>query len=129
MKLLRFPPYFSPEHVSSTHLSKDLNEAYLKAGFYIENYVPIPTRGVDYVTRKKYSKIKYEELEDGHVIVHRFFMFQEGKNSIQRAVRYILVNFLQYLKGTKAKDIDVIMGASTPPTQGMLCGLVKRKGS
>lgn len=127
MKILKLSPYFFPEHVSSTHLSKNLKEGYLKAGFYIENYVPIPTRGVDYETRKKYSKIKYEELEDGHVIVHRFFMFQEGKNSIQRAIRYILVNFLQYLKGTKAKDIDVIMGASTPPTQGLLCGLVKRK--
>ncbi len=127
MKILKLSPYFSPEHVSSTHLSKNLKEGYLKAGFYIENYVPIPTRGVDYETRKKYSKIKYEELEDGHVIVHRFFMFQEGKNSIQRAIRYILVNFLQYLKGTKAKDIDVIMGATTPPTQGLLCGLVKRK--
>lgn len=99
----------------------------MKAGFSIENHVPIPTRGVDYETRKKYSRIKYEELENGRVIVHRFFMFQEGKNSIQRAIRYILVNIIQYIKGSRTKDVDIIMGASTPPTQGLLCGLVKRK--
>lgn len=63
---------------------------------------------------------------DGHMIIHRFSMFKEGKNSLQRAFRYFLVNFIQYFKGIKAKNVDIIWGQSTPPTQGLLCALVKK---
>jgi hypothetical protein len=54
-------------------------------------------------------------------------MFREGTNPIQRAIRYVLVNLIQYFKGSRAKDIDVILAGSTPPTQGVLCGLVKKR--
>ena len=40
MRILKLPGYFYPEQISSTHLSKDLNEAYLKEGFTFVNYVP-----------------------------------------------------------------------------------------
>ena len=127
MRILKLSGYFYPEQISSSHLSKDLNEAYLNAGFTFVNYVPTPTRGISEEVRKEYKSIKYEELDDGKVIVHRFSMFREGKNPIQRAIRYALVNFIQYFKGSSAENIDLILSGSTPPTQGLLCGMVKKK--
>lgn len=127
IKILKMPAYYDPEQISSSHLSKDLSEAYIAAGFVTENYVPTPTRGIDKATRKKYKKIKYEEKEDGKIIVHRFPLMREGKNPVLRAFRYLLCNLKHYNRGKKAKDIDVIMAGSTPPTQGVLCAKVKKK--
>lgn len=127
MKILKLSPYCTPEQVSSSHLSKDLTDAFLANGFTIENYVPVPTRGVSKEVREKYKRIKYEELEDGKLIIHRFSMFAEGTNPLQRAIRYVLVNIIQYIKGSNAKDIDVVYAGSTPPTQGLLCAIVAKK--
>ncbi len=127
MKLLKLSSYYVPEQVASSHLIGDLEDAYIAAGFTTEVYCPTPTRGVTAEVRKKYKKIKYEEMKDGKIVVHRFSMFKEGKNPIQRALRYALVNLRQYSKGSRAKDIDVIMSGSTPPTQGVLCAKVKKK--
>ena len=127
MKILKLSTYHAPEQVSSSHLTADLTSAYLAAGFTIENFVPTPTRGVSREVRAKYKKIKYEEQADGKVIIHRFSMFREGRNPIGRALRYFLVNLVQYHKGSHAKDVDLILAGSTPPTQGLLCGLVKKK--
>ena len=127
MKILKLASYYTPEQISSTHLSKDLNDAYLKEGFTFDVYAPTPTRGISGEVRKKYKKIKYEELDNGQTTVHRFSMFREGKNPIGRAIRYFLVNVKHYFKGIKAKDIDLISSGSTPPTQGLLCAMVKKK--
>lgn len=43
-----------------------------------------------------------------------------------RAFRYFLVSLNQFYYGIKAKDIDLIYVASTPPTQGALAALVKK---
>ena len=127
MKILKLPAYHAPEQISSSHLSKDLEEAYVNAGIVTELYVPTPTRGISKEVRKEYKKKKYEEKYDGKIIVHRFSLFKEGRNPILRAVRYLLSNLIQYRKGVRAKGIDLILGSSTPPTQGMLCALVKKK--
>lgn len=127
MKILKLSSYYLPEKISSTHLSQDLEDAYINEGFVTEIYCPTPTRNITKEVRKQYKKIKYEELKDGKIIVRRFAMFREGRNPIGRAIRYVLVNFAQYHKGTNAKDVDVIYSGSTPPTQGVLCGLVKKK--
>ncbi len=127
MKLLKLSSYYAPELISSTHLSKDLEDAYLEAGFTIDVYCPTPTRGISKEARQKYKKIKYEEMRDGKITVHRFAMFREGKNPIMRAIRYVFVNVAQRYKGARAKDIDIIVSGSTPPTQGVLCGMVKKK--
>ena len=127
MKLLKLSSYYLPEKISSTHLSQDLEDAYINEGFVTEIYCPTPTRNITKEVREQYKKIKYEELKDGKIIVRRFAMFREGRNPIGRAIRYVLVNFAQYHKGTNAKDVDVIYSGSTPPTQGVLCGLVKKK--
>ncbi len=127
MKVLKLSSYFYPEQVSSSHLSNDLYEAYKRVGIETEIYSPTPSRGITNDVRKKYSKIKYEEFYDGTVKLHRFSMLKEGKNPLFRAFRYFLVNCVQYYKGSHAKNIDLIYSGSTPPTQGLLCGLIKRK--
>lgn len=127
MKMLRLSPYYAPERISSTHLTDDIEAAYAKEGFLTEIYVPTPTRGVSDEEWRNYRKIKYEEKYDGSLHVHRFSMFREGHNPIGRAIRYVLVNLIQYHKGVHAKDITLITGGSTPPTQGVLCSLVAKK--
>ena len=126
MKILRLPSYFYPEQVSSSHLSLDLYNAYKEEGFVTELYVPTPSRGVDDNTRKKYSKIKYEEMYDSSVKVHRFSMFREGRNPVLRAFRYSLVILVQFYKGLRAKGIDVISLGSTPPILGITGSLLKK---
>ena len=126
-KILYLRSYFFPENTASSHLMNDLFEAFQVVGIETEVYCPTPTRGIDNKTREKYKNIKYEEMYDGTVKIHRFSMFREGRNPIMRAIRYILCNIIQYFKGYQAKNIDLILGASTPPTQGLLCALVKKK--
>lgn len=126
MKILKLPPYYAPEQISSSHLTNDLEKAYVEAGYEIEIYCPTPTRGVSEEVRSIYKNKKYEEKFDGKIKIHRFPMFREQKNTVLRALRYILVNLIQFYKGCRAKDIDLIMASSTPPTQGLMCGLLKR---
>ena len=127
MKLIKLSSYYAPENISSSHLSRDLEDAYLAADMTIEVHCPTPTRGVSAQVRKQYKKIKYEEMRDGRIIVRRFSMFREGKNPVLRALRYFLVNLKQYSRGSRARDIDVITAGSTPPTQGVLCAKVAKR--
>lgn len=127
MRILKLAAYCHPEQISSSHLTKDTAAAYLQAGFQTEIYTPTPSRGVSKEVRAKYKKIKYEEQENGQIIIHRFSLFREGKNPVLRAFRYGLCNLIHYRKGIHAKGIDLIYSGSTPPTQGLLCGLVKKR--
>lgn len=127
MKLLKLSSYYAPENISSSHLSRDLEDAYLDAGMTIDVFCPTPTRGITPEVRKQYKKIKYEEMRDGRITVRRFAMFREGRNPILRAIRYVLVNLKQYNKGSRAEGIDALMAGSTPPTQGILCAKVVKK--
>ena len=108
-------------------MTRDLNEVYRREGILTESFVPSPQRGISEALRKKYKKIPYEELLDGTVRIHRFPMFREGKAPLLRAFRYLLVNVIQYVKGSRVKDADLLMSTSTPPTQGLLFGLLKRR--
>lgn len=127
MKVLKLAPYYAPERISSSHLSADMEDAYVEAGIVSEIYAPTPTRGVSAEERKTYKKIKYEEKRGGKILVHRFAMFREGRNPVGRALRYVLVNLVHYHKGIRAKDVDAIVAGSTPPTQGFLCAKVAKK--
>lgn len=127
MKILRIPAYCYPELVASSHLENDRYEAYAKVGFEVVIHTPTPTRGIDDAAYAKYKKIRHEKLYNGKVQIHRFRMFREKRNVLMRALRYALVNAVQYFKSVRTKNIDVIYGGSTPPTQGLLCGLVKKR--
>lgn len=127
MKILRLPTYYFPESLAASHLIYDLEDSYVNAGFEIELYTPTPTRGVTDEVREEYKKIPYEEKYDGKIKIHRFPMRKEGKNPIGRALRYFAINRKHYKLGKKAKDIDLVLCSSTPPTQGMLCAKVAKK--
>ncbi len=127
MRVLRLPAYFLPEQMSSTHLQKDRLEGFANAGHTVVVYTPTPTRGIDSDTVEKYKKIKYEEIYDGKVQIHRFSLMQEGRNPIIRALRYVLSCVLQYFQALRAKDIDVIYASSTPPIQCLMCRSIQKK--
>lgn len=127
MNILKLPPYYYPEVISSSHLTKDLEEAYSQAGFNNIVFAPTPTRGISDAVYREYKDKTYEEQYDGHIQVHRLPMFREGRNPVGRAIRYFLVHWKQYWKAVKEPDIAIISAGSTPPTQGILCSLVKKK--
>ena len=126
MKILRLASYCHPEQIASSHRAKDLQEAYEKAGIVCEIHTPTPCRGIDAETRKKYKKIKYEELNGGYVQIHRYAMFKEPKNSILRAFRYTLCIIRGFFAGLGAKDVDVYYASSTPPINGLIMALLKK---
>ena len=126
MKILCLSAYFEPERISSSKLSYDRNSAFASAGIMTELYVPTPTRGISDDVRKKYLTLKEEFLFDGHLHVYRYSMFREKSNSLIRAFRYFLCSIKQLYWGIRAKDIDVIFIASTPPINGLVGGILKK---
>lgn len=126
MKLLFLPAYSFPEKAASPYLGENRNEAFANAGFTMEAYVPTPCRGISKEVREKYKKIKYEEMLDGKYQIHRFSMYAEGRNPILRALRYMFCFCKQFYYGCRAKNINLIFLASTPPIQGVLGGILKK---
>lgn len=127
MRILRLRAYYTPELTASNHMSDDMDEAYIKNGIVNVNYTPMPTRGVSDDVRKEYKKRKYEETNDGNVVVHRFPMFREKRNPLQRAFRYLCCGVAQYIYSTREKNVDIVHSGSTPPTQGALSALVAKR--
>lgn len=126
MKILLLPPYFKPEQMASSHLNDHRYFAFSQMGYKMLLYTPTPTRGVSDEMRAEYSARKHEVMYNGMMEVYRFSMFREGSNPIQRALRYVFCWCAQFWKGLRAKDIDLIYLASTPPIQGVLGGLLKK---
>ena len=129
MKVLDFPAYFYPESISSSHLDSDLHEAIVKAGMQIELYTATPCRGVTDEVRKEYKKKKVEAMYDGHMTVHRYSLYKEGKNPLLRALRYSIQCVKQFNRGVFAKgarECDVMFVASTPPIKGAMAALIKK---
>ena len=106
---------------------KDIDEAFSSAQISCYDVTPMPTRGISNKVRNEYKHLKKEIKYDGYIVVRRFAMMKEGRNPLQRAIRYLLCNIAEYNIGCKAKDIDIVYCASTPPTQGMLGALVAKK--
>ena len=126
MKILLLPAYFYPEQAASSYLGDNIRQAMCEAGCALELYAPMPTRGISKEVREEYKKRKEEHWHDGRMEIHRFSMYAEGKNPILRALRYVFCWCAQLWKGLRAKDIDLIYLASTPPIQGVLGGLLKK---
>lgn len=120
--------YFYPEKAASSYLGDNIREAICKQGFSIELFVPTPCRGISKEEREEYcsSRHRIEKMYDGKMTVHRFPLFREGKNPIVRAVRYSLCWLIQFWYGLRAKNIDCIYCASTPPIQGMLGAFLRK---
>ena len=126
MRILYLPAYFYPEKAASSYLGENRNQAFTNAGYEIEAYVPMPCRGISKEVREEYKTKRLEKLYDGKMTLHRFSMYAEGKNPILRALRYVLCWIAQGWKGMRAKDVDCIYLASTPPIQGMLGAFIKK---
>ncbi len=126
MRILQLAGYFFPEKAASIYLEENRFDAFSKAGFYTVIYAARPQRGLSEEEYQAYKHEKTEMMYDNMVEVHRFWMYREGQNAILRALRYFLVSIIQFWKGIRAKDIDLIYVASTPPTQGALAALVKK---
>lgn len=127
MKILYPAAYFQPENTALSHLEKDLLEGWTSVGHTVEVVCPIPSRGISPETRRKCQKIREETLYDGRAHVRRFWAPVEGTNPVLRAFRYFWCNFRTYQIGKKICGVDLIFSWSTPPTQGLLAGLLKKK--
>ena len=129
MKVLELPAYFYPESMSSAHLDDNLRQAIVDAGMEMAIYCPTPTRGITQDVRTVYKKRKLDKMYDGHVTVHRFSLYGEGKNPILRALRYTIACIIQFNRAVFAKDArscDVMFITSTPPIKGAMAGLAKK---
>lgn len=127
MKILFLNAYFKPDKTSSAHFGEDLRKALADAGHTMELYAPIPTRGVSDVVRNEYKKHRKNETElDGKLHIHRFALYKEGKNSLDRAVRYAVLELQHLWFGLRAKDIDILPISSTPPINGLVATLIKK---
>lgn len=126
MKILLLPAYFRPEQIASSYLTENRNKAFADAGIKMLCYAPTPTRGIVPDDRKKYSRIKKEFLYEGAMELHRFPMFKERRNPLQRAFRYFLCCLTQLWKGLWTKDVDLILLSSTPPILGLVGVLLKK---
>lgn len=125
MKILKPCAYYEPEFFSSAHLDNDLEEALVDNGIDVYVVTPQPSRGC---TEEEYANYKPKEHKyDGHVNIERFKLMKEGKNVFERAFRYIYMNIKQYIICSKYRDVDLIFADSTPPTQGALAVLLKKR--
>ena len=126
LRILSPLAYFYPEQTASSHLDQDRFEAYKNEDIFTIIHVPVPSRGIDEATRKRYKNIKEETLYEGTVTVKRFPLFKEGKNTLMRAIRYLLMNIIEWNRCRKEENIDLILCGSTPPTQPLLGSLIKK---
>lgn len=127
MNILQLSHYYFPEKISSSHLTDDLENAYIKAGHTITVFAPTPTRGISDDIWEIYKNKLYEERKNGSIKIYRFYMIREGKNPVGRAFRYFCVHWKHYKAAIKQADIDIIIAGSTPPTQGLVCAIVAKK--
>lgn len=79
LKILCLYAYFKPEIFASSQLQDDLLQGIANAGHTVEIVCPVPTRGIDKDTVRKYHKIKSENLYGNAVHVTRFYAMREKK--------------------------------------------------
>lgn len=127
MKILFLPVYHYPEKAASLYMGENAREAYAAKGWDMKIICPVPSRGVDKVTRKKYMDSPDTEELGGAVKVKRFKISSEGKNIFLRALRYFICQQKHYRLAIREKDTDVLFVSSTPPIQGLLMARVKKK--
>lgn len=129
MKILLLPSYFTPEQFASSYLQENCNQAYVDEGFDMIVYAPMPCRGISDEVRNIYKGLSYEKSYDGKMVVHRFRLMKEGRNTYQRALRYIIMCVKQVclsLFSKDAKNCDLLFVSSTPPIQGAMAALIKK---
>ena len=125
MRVIAFCAYYEPEIAASMYLLTNLFEDMAYSGIEVDLFAPTPTRGINRDVVRKYKKIKYEEKCNGNLRIHRFGLMQEGKGTLVRAFRYVLLNMVFICKGI-SNNADVLFIDSTPPTQGLVAAILKK---
>lgn len=125
MNLLVYSAYYEPEIAASLFLSTNLYEDFAKSGMNVRLYVPLPTRGVNDEIREKYKGL-VEKKENGKLEIIRLNISREGANPIKRALRYLGMN-LKFIHVSTKFDADAIFVQSTPPTQGAMAAIIKKR--
>lgn len=69
MNILKLSHYYYPERISSSHLTEDLEDGYIEAGYTITVFAPTPTRDISDDVRKEYRNKLYEERKDGKILI------------------------------------------------------------
>lgn len=129
MKVLFLPAYFHPEQDASSHLSSDREQALISNGYDIVAYCATPTRGITPSVRAEYKNRKKDLMYDGHLVIYRFGLFQEGKSIILRALRYIIYSIKQFNRVIfckSARECSVMWVSSSPPGKAALIGLASK---
>lgn len=126
MKILFLESYFKPEKTSGAHLAEDTREALVDAGHNIQIYAPTPSRGVSDEVRKEYKKRKKERERNGAISIRRFSLYREGKGTLGRAIRYVILEAKLLFFGLFAKDVDILPIGSTPPINGIMAVIIKK---
>ena len=130
MKLYALYAYFDPERAASSYIWDNLHEAFAKNGIITEISTPIPTRGVSSEIRESFKSNLVESRYNGALVIRRFVLMKEGRNPFLRAWRYFVGCLRQYrlsLKSPFAMGADVLFSVSTPPIQGAMTALLKKK--
>lgn len=125
MNLLLYSAYYEPEVAASLYLSTNLYEDFAAAGMNVRLYTPLPTRGVTDEIRNSYRG-KIEKKIDNKLEIIRLNIPKEGKSIIKRTLRYLWMNIVFIHKASKF-DADAIFVQSTPPTQGAMAAIIKKK--
>lgn len=125
MNLLLYSAYYEPEVAASLYLSTNLYEDFAASGMNVRLYVPLPTRGVSDEIRERYRN-KVERKVDNRLEIIRLNIPKEGKNVLKRALRYLWMNFV-FIRNSSHYNADAIFVQSTPPTQGAMAAIIKKK--
>lgn len=120
MKVIIPFSYYYPEHCAGLFVVDDVMHSLAEQGIECTIYVPTPTRNVP--ADAKWERDEYQC--DGKIHIHRFPMYQEGKNPILRALRYLFCEFY-YLHILLWNQYDVAFIDSTPPIQGLKLPVVR----
>ena len=112
--------YYYPEQCAGIYVVDDMMHEAASKGISSILITPTPTRNVPQDAKWK----RNEEQCDGLIKIHRFRMYQEGKNPVLRALRYAICEVV-HLHNLLWKDYDVAFIDSTPPIQGLKLPIVK----
>lgn len=127
MTITIFNAYYSPEVCAGIDLEEDIVKKFSHTFDQTIMYAPTPSRGIPKNLRQEYRYKKLESLYNGKLKIVRYNLIGEAKSPILRALRYFIQNIKQYHIGIKEINTDIIFAGSTPPTQGAVCSLIKRK--
>lgn len=112
--------YYYPEQCAGIYVVDDMMRKAASEGISSLLIVPTPTRNVP----QDAKWFRNEEQYQGLIKIHRYRMYQEGKNPVLRALRYSLCELVQ-LHNLLWKDYDVAFIDSTPPIQGLKLPIVR----